>query len=315
MSIDSPSEAPPASAIVTPPSRTAAWLPWAVVAVLTALVVGTLVMTDNSATVAEPPYPSDHLDDPYVPWIFGYVFPAIWFVLLITIIVRTAQRKTFSIPALLFLAGTTMFWIEWPADWGSYLVYNRDFLQFSGWTSTWYQTYWKPVGVIFGYGIFFAVEVLILLKVVPRVSAAIQRIVPEGTSDRTCSSRRAARLFYAIDILGERLMTLAGWYSYVDAVGPIWESDRGTISFVWPAIPFLLFAVVDLAGPARGQQGILSEREILQASTPCSRRDGHGSSPGSAVWIATMNVAIFIAQPLILVVGRILFLHDSVYVP
>ena len=34
-----------------------------------------------------------------------------------------------------------------------------------------------------------------------------------------------------------------------------------------------------------------------------------------AVWIATMNVAIFIAQPLILVIGRILFLHDSVYVP
>jgi hypothetical protein len=33
-----------------------------------------------------------------------------------------------------------------------------------------------------------------------------------------------------------------------------------------------------------------------------------------AVWITTMNVAIFIAQPLIFVVGRILFLHDSIYV-
>src|SRR5215213_2507599 len=180
MTIDTPSEATALSR--TAPSRTAAWLPWVVVAALTATVVLTFVLTDNSATVVEPPYPSDHLDNPYAPWFFAYVQPMIWFGLLIGIIVRTARRRTFSMPALLFLAGTTMFWIEWPADWGSYLVYNRDFLQFSGWTSTWYQTYWKPVGVIFGYGVFFGIEALILLKVVrgspQRFSAFCRKLRP-----------------------------------------------------------------------------------------------------------------------------------------
>ena len=39
-------------------------------------------------------------------------------------------------------------------------------------------------------------------------------------------------------------MTGAGWYSYVEPVGSAWESSRGSISCVWPAIPFLLFAVL-----------------------------------------------------------------------
>jgi hypothetical protein len=311
MTIDTPSEATPLRS-TAPPSRTAAWVSWAAVAALAAIVALTFVLTDNSATVVEPPYPSHHLDDPYVPWIFGYGWPAIWFALLVTIIVRTARRKTFSTPALLFLAGTTMFWIEWPADWGSYLVYNKDFLQFSGWTSTWYQTYWKPIGVVFGYGVFFGVEALILIKVVPRLSAALQRVLPKA-SPTALLVVSCVGLFYTVDILGERLMTAAGWYSYVDAVGPIWESSRGTISFVWPAIPFLLFAVAISLILREDDKGFYRNERFFRVTT---------LEPGwprefarLAVWIATMNVALFIAQPLILVIGRVMFFHDSAYVP
>ncbi|WP_029116498.1 hypothetical protein [Mycobacterium sp. URHB0044] len=312
MSIDSPKEAPPASAIVTPPSRTAAWLPWVVVAVLTALVVGTLVLTDNSATVVEPPYPSDHLDDAYVPWVFTYVFPAVWAVLFISFAVQLVRTRTFSMPALLFLAGTTMFWIEWPADWGSYLVYNRDFLQFSGWTSTWYQTYWKPVGVIFGYGVFFAVECVILLKVVPKIHAGLQRMLPKVAPTALLIASCMA-VFYVVDILGERLMTLAGWYSYVEPVGLAWTSDRGSLSFVWPAIPFLLFAVFITLTLREDDDGNYQNEKLFRVHTlPVGMTREFARL---AVWIATMNVAIFIAQPLILVIGRIVFLHDSVYVP
>jgi len=311
VTIGTPSETAPVESPAAP-QRTAAWLPWAVVAMLAAIVVGTFVLTDNSATNIEPPYPSDHLDDPYVPWIFAYVFPAVWLGLLVAIVVRTARRRTFSMPGLLFLAGTTMFWIEWPADWGSYLVWNRDFVQFSGWTSTWYQTYWKPVGVIFGYGIFFGVEALILLKVVPKVSGALARRLPK-VPPTALLIVSCAGLFYVIDILGERLMTAAGWYSYVDAVGPIWESSRGTISFVWPAIPFLFFAVVISLLLRADDKGFYPNERILRVNT---------LAPGwirefarLAVWIATMNVALFIAQPVFLIIGRTLFFHDSIYVP
>ena len=135
-----------------------------------------------------------------------------------------------------------MFWIEWPADWGSYLVYNRDFPQFTGWTSTWYQTYWKPVGVVFGYGVFFGVEALILLKVVPRIKDVLQRALPR-VRPTALLIVSCMMLFYVVDIAGERLMTWLGWYTYIEPVGLAWHSARGSISFVWPAIPFLLFSI------------------------------------------------------------------------
>jgi hypothetical protein len=311
MTIDTPRPTVSESG-ASPPSRNAAWLPWLVVAALATAVTSTLVLTDNSATTVEPRYPSGQLDNPYVPWIFGYVFPAIWLGLLVVIIVRTVRRRAFSTPALLFLSGTTMFWIEWPADWGSYLVYNRDFWQFSGWTSTWYQTYWKPVGVVFGYGIFFGVEALILLKVVPRISGALQRVLPK-VSPTALLIASCMGLFYVIDVLGERLMTAAGWYSYVDAVGPAWPSSRGTVSFVWPAIPFLFFAVVISLMLRADERGFYPNERFFRVKT---------LAPGwsrefarLAVWITSMNLALFIAQPVFLIIGRTLFFHDSVYVP
>ncbi len=306
-----PREASPTSSS-SPPSRTAAWLPWLIVAVLAAAVVLTNVLTDNSATAVEPVYPSHHLDNARGAWVWTYVFPAAWVTALVLIVVRTARKRTFSMPALLFLAGTTMFWIEWPADWGSYLVYNRDFWTFSGWTTTWYQTYWKPVGAIFGYGVFFGVEALILINVVPKIAGAVQRMLPK-VSPTLILIGSCAAFFYVVDILGERLMTWAGWYSYVEPVGWAWTSDRGSISFVWPALPFLLFAVAISLVLRQDDNGNYPNEKFFRVHTlvPGWRRE----FARLAVWIATMNVAIFIAQPLILCVGRSLFLHDSVYVP
>lgn len=312
MSKDSPSAAQPRGQLTEKPSSTAAWLPWVVVAGLAAIVITTLVITDNSATVIEPPYPSDQLDDPYLPWVWAYVFPAAWVTLFVSFAVQAFRNRKFSMPAILFLAGTTMFWIEWPADWGAYLVYNRDFWNFTGWTSTWYQTYWKPVNVVFGYGVFFAVECVILLKVVPRFQAALQRLLPKAPPTALLIAACVA-VFYTVDILGERLMTAAGWYSYVDAVGPMWESSRGTISFVWPAIPFLLFAVfITLTLREDGGGNFPNERFFRVHTLPVGMKREFARL---AVWITTMNVAIFIAQPLILVVGRSLFLYDSAFVP
>jgi hypothetical protein len=108
-------------------------------------------------------------------------------------------------------------------------------------------------------------------------------------------------------------MTLAGWYTYVEPVGLAWTSDRGSISFVWPAIPFLLFAVFITLTLRADADGNYPNEKFFRVHTlaPGMKRE----FARLAVWIATMNVAIFIAQPLILVIGRILFLHHSAYVP
>lgn len=311
MSIDSPSKAEPRTQLTERPSPTAAWLPWVIVALLATIVILTLVITDNSGTITEPAYPSNQLQA-RLPWLWAYGFPTVWAVLFVSFAIQTVRKRTFSMPALLFLGGTTMFWIEWPADWGSYLVYNRDFWNFTGWTSTWYQIYWKPVGVVFGYGVFFAAECVILLKVVPKLRAALQRLLPKVAPTALLIASCIA-VFYTVDILGERLMTLAGWYTYVEPVGLAWTSDRGSISFVWPAVPFLLFAVFITLMLRQDAHGNYPNEKFFRVHTlaPGMKRE----FARLAVWIATMNVAIFIAQPLILVIGRILFLHHSAYVP
>ena len=276
MSIDSPNEAPPASAIVTPPSRTAAWLPWVVVAVLTAMVVGTLVLTDNSATVAEPALPVTPSRRPIrAVDLRTYVFPAdLGRCCSSRFVVRTAQRKTFSMPALLFLAGTTMFWIEWPADWGSYLVYNRDFLAVQRMdlnvVPDVLEAGWRHLRI----------RHLLRRRVRHPAQCGAREsrgdcnaVLPKAAPTAVLDHCLHARVFYAVDILGERLMTLAGWYSYVEPVGSAWTSDRGSLSFVWPAIPFLLVRGVHHADASRGRRWKLSEREALSRPHPARRHD------------------------------------------
>ncbi len=257
---------------------------------------------------AVPQYPGN-LGHPTAGWVFESLMPAVWGALLIVIVVQTVRKRSFSILSLLFLAGTTMFWIEWPADWGSYLVYNRHFRLFDSWTSTWYQTYWKPVGVVFGYGIFFGVAAVELKYLIPAIKRRFSR-----TNPTLVVIVASTVSFYLLDIAAEKLMTSLGWYSYVQPLGPSWVGRKGSLSFVWPAIPFLGFAIclallIDrcdeagfypnerVFGVARVQAGL--RRETLRL----------------VAWIATLNVLIFVFQPLILVVGRILFLHHSAYVP
>lgn len=289
-------------------SRVAMWLPWAVVAALAAIVTLTNVVT-NATPEGEPAYPSEQLDNPIAQWGFEIIQPAIWVIAFALIIVQTKRNTTFSVPALFFLSATTMFWIEWPADWGSYLVWNRDFLLFEGWTATWFQTYWKPVAVIFGYGVFFGGAGIMLIYVIPAIKRALPKVPPTLTV--VVSS---AILFYTFDILLERVYTWLGWYSYVEPPGPLWTSDHGTLSLTWPAIPFVFFAVgLTLLMDRVDDRGFFPHERLFRIDRLASGRTREFARLG--VWIVTMNVVIFITQPLALVIGRELFLWDSVYVP
>ena len=258
---------------------------------------------------APPTYPVAQLGEPIAPWFFDDVMPALWALVFLVIVIRTARARRFSIASLLFLSGTTMFWIEWPADWGSYLVYNRGFRLFDGWTSTWYQTYWKPIGVVFGYGVFFGIAGIVLSRVVPVLRRHITAL-PRPAAVAVV----AAVLFYAFDIGAEKLMTSLGWYSYVEPVGPSWSSSRGSLSFVWPAVPFLFFAVLlALLLDRPDDRGFYRNEVLIGASRVAAgwRRE----SLRLAAWIVTMNVLIFVFQPLTLCIGRSLFLPGSSYVP
>lgn len=180
--------------------------------------------------------------------------PAAWVVLAVGFLRAAVRDRQPSVVALLFFASTTMFWQEWFADWGPALVYNRQLLLFESWTSTTYQTYWKPVGVFFGYGLFFAVGTWTLLRLVPMVLRALPT-VHRGV----VISVTAAALFWVFDMLAEGLMTALGWYSYTDPLG----------------------------------------REFGRL----------------AAWAVTLNLLLFVTQPLATGLIRVWFLTPSPYIP
>lgn len=258
----------------------------------------------------EPPYPGS-LGTPTAGWFFAIAMPIIWAIILVVIVVHTARTKKFSIMSLLFLAGTTMFWIEWPADWGSYLVYNRNFPSFTdwGWTSTWYQTYWKPIPVVFGYGIFFGLAAAIITYGVPALRRRLHWLPP-----LVATLVVAEIIFYAFDITAERTMTWLGWYSYAEPVPPAWHGPKGHISFVWPAIPFLGFsACLSLLLYKQDESGFYPNERWLGVPKVAEGPGREGLR--LMVWIVTLNVVLFLFQGLANPLGRILFFHDSIYNP
>lgn len=247
--------------------------------------------------LSEPAYPSS-LTDPTAGWIFTTAMPIIFGIALVAVVINTYRNKRFSVISLMFLAGTTMFWIEWPADWGSYLVYNREFPMFSGWTSTWFQTYWKPVPVVFGYGIFWGISAAILLKALPAAKRRFSSLNPTLVVVLT-----SLAIFYLFDLTAEKTMTGLGWYSYAEPVSPAWHGAKGHMSFVWPVIPLLLFAVFE---------SLVLDRVDANGVYPNERLFGvhklpegfHREERRLAAWIVSLNVALFICQPLILILGR-----------
>lgn len=267
-------------------------------------------MNDVLRLAVEPPYPPPPaLGEPIAGWIFAILMPIIWGVILLVIVVHTARNKKFSILSLLFIAGTTMFWIEWPADWGSYLVYNRNFPLFTGWTSTWYQTYWKPIPVVFGYGIFFGLAAVILNYAVPAIRRRLHMLPP-----LLVTIIAAEIIFYAFDITAERTMTLLGWYSYAEPVAPAWYGGRGNLSFVWPAIPFLGFATcLSLLMYKKSDDGSYPNERWV--GVPKVSEGVRRESVRLLTWIVTLNILLFIFQGLMNPLGRILFFHGSIYNP
>jgi hypothetical protein len=253
------------------------------------------------------PYPEE-LTAPTVGWFFDNVMPALWVVLAIGLLLQALKRGRLSVIAVAFFSTTTMFWQEWLADWGPALVYNRDLRLFHGWTSTNHQTFYKPVGVFFGYGLFFAAGTLAMLTLVPPV----MRRLPD-VNRKLLTAAIAVVVFWVFDVVAEGAMTAVGWYSYTSPVGPDIVL-HGKMSLVFPALPFLLFAVAQsLLLFSRDEDGLSwPERAAGAARLPAGLARELARVAG---WALTLNLVLFLTQPVALWLIRITFLSPSRYVP
>ncbi|WP_428339124.1 hypothetical protein [Mycobacterium sp.] len=107
---------------------------------------------------------------------------------------------------------------------------------------------------------------------------------------------------------------MLGWYSYAEPVGPAWISPRGALSLVWPAIPFVGFAVcLALLIDRRNDRGFYPNEVWIGA--PKVAVGVRRESLRLLCWVLTMNVLLFFFQPAILILGRTLFLPPSAYNP
>lgn len=252
---------------------------------------------------------SDPLGTTRAPWVIEVVGPVVSVAVAIFLLLRCVRDRRLSVPALLFIATTSMFWQEFYADWGAYLYYNSSFADLP-WGHTPYTTPNKPVFVIFGYGWFFAGSFPALLAVTGRFGRArpswplwIRVTVLVGP------------LFFLWNLVtADGAAYLGHWWNYIRTYGPALHTSQGQLAFLYPALPFALFAVLTMINLAVVDD--TGRRWFERAArVPVG---GHGwrfEVHRAAVWAAAMNFfyGLFFTAPMVLI--RIWFLSDNAIVP
>lgn len=184
-------------------------------------------------------------DTPTAGWLFEIVGPIVWIVFATVFFARARRDGALTLSAVLFFATTTMFWQEWYTDWGAYLLFSDDFALMPWGTTTW-TTPNKPWAVIAGYGWFFAASIPALRALCARVARRRNRTTA-GSAPAVSMLIVAAvvgPIFWIGDVAAEGLFTTLNWYEYTNPWGPAIASSNGDIPILYPALVFVLWAVV-----------------------------------------------------------------------
>jgi len=153
------------------------------------------------------------LDRPLAPWLFQYVFSAAGLVLLAVLLFRSFRRRRLSYATLLFLSAVTMFWQEFYADWGAYLLYTNRFALMP-WHSALTSPN-KPWFMPISYGWYFTVIFTLIPFAVLRLRAR-RPDMPLVVAVLVV----AVPFFYLWDAVVEFSSVGAGYWTYANTVGP-----------------------------------------------------------------------------------------------
>lgn len=234
--------------------------------------------------------------NPVAPWAFQTPSILIWILLAIFFIRQTRRDGRFSVHALIFLSATSMFWLEFPADWGAYLVYSPAFRLIP--LELPFTTPNKPAFMPAAYGWYFlAIYAFLiwLVNVLMRARPRMARI--------TAVILVAAPFFYLWDLLVEGFAALVGWWTYVEVYGAYWKFARGTMPLLFPIIPFTVYGILATAVLTwRDDRGMHRLERLTGAplATPGWGREARRL----LAWIIAMNL-MFGAFALAMVLFRI----------
>jgi hypothetical protein len=225
------------------------------------------------------------------------------------IVVDTRRRGELGLVGLLAIAGLSIFWQEFYADWGSYLLWTHDYHMLP-WGRTPLTTPDKPATNVTSYPVFMTAAFLAML--------ALQRWARRrwpGVHPLALSLLTAGPVLIAFNLVMEYVsVRTLGLWTYVDTLGPALHTDGGTMPLLYPNIPFGLFGAVTafLIGWTNTEGRPRFEALIAKPDLPQGvRRD----LLRALAWMLTFNVTywLLLVTPTILV--RLAFGHTSAVVP
>jgi uncharacterized protein DUF5135 len=228
---------------------------------------------------------------------FELLFAVACAALLVFVVFDTRRRGELGLVGLLAIAGLSIFWLEFYADWGAYLLWSSDYHMLP-WGSTTWTTPDKPVMNIWSYPVFMTAAFLSMLALQKWARARWPGVHPLVLSLVT-----AGPVLIGFNLVMEYVsVETLGLWTYVDTLGPVLHSDAGTMPLLYPNIPFGLFGAVTafLIGWTNDKGRPRFEALIAKPSLPQGlKRD----ALRSAAWILTFNVTywLFLITPMLIV--------------
>lgn len=234
---------------------------------------------------------------------------AILAALIVWAVIDTRRRGRLSIPALCGIAGFSIFWQEFYADWGAYLLWSSKFHMIP-WGSTLWTTPLKPWDVMVTYPIFMCGAFTLMLAL---TRAAIKKF--PGVHPLLVCFLTAGPVLFAINFALEyAAVTQAGQWTYVEIIGPALLTGKGQQPILYPGIPFAIFgAIMCFLIQRHDASGFPRFERLTHPERVSSRWLREGLR--AVAWIGIWNLCywIFLCTPLI--ATRLLYGQPSQLVP
>lgn len=206
------------------------------------------------------------------------------------LLVRARRAGRLGTAALLYVAGLSIFWQEFFADWGAYLAWSPNFAALP-WDSTLWTTPHKPWFVIAAYPVFMCAAFSAML-------ALTRWSLRDG--ERPTLARCALTAGLPLIVINTALeyaaVSVGHLWTYVEVIGPALDAGAGQQPLLYPNLPF-------------GAFGTVAVFLILRAD----RVEGGGRRVLS--WVVAGNVCYWLLLCVPLIALRELFGPASAIVP
>lgn len=153
--------------------------------------------------------------------------------LFLWIILDTRKRGELKQASLCAIAGLSMFWQEFYADWGAYLLWSEEFHMLPWGESKW-TTPDKPWKTVAAYPVFMCLSISLMLL----LCRTALKFWPQSNRQLICFFTASITLIIINTGLELAAVSSAGAWTYIEVFGPAIETSHGLQPLLYPNLPF-----------------------------------------------------------------------------